>query len=326
MKNIALSITSEEPTPDLTVLKIASASRNSSSQIYADRILLTIPNIEDLHKKIAKKLCLHGIKDIDSQITLIFANDRMENFESFDSFLNYDFKVDPLTESLGIKWSFIFDSAGVGNPHLHCMSLRFSDFPAPGALLQRMLNSRASDQDDNEPDFFAPTVCKLDFADNRFANELFTVVSDWIKAQPRVEPAFALMFKLKNYESSISNFIEHTLPTIALLAYLGIWLGLLPDSISQSVKYSVAWMIGGGAIFQLARYFATGLARILGKNVRRMSLVPIFQLTSGDQNRITRYIARSQKSAIVLIATGLLYGLSQGLGVYLASKILTHLL
>ncbi len=269
---------------------------------------------------------MHGIKDLESQVSLHFANDRVENFDSFDSFLKYDFKVDPLTESLGIKWSFIFDSTGVGNPHLHCVSLRFADFPAPGALLQRMLSSRAGDQDESDPDFLAPTVCKLDFADNRFATELFSVVSDWIKAQPRVEPAFGFMLKLKSYEDSIRKFIENTLPTIALLAYLGIWLGLLPENISNSVKYSVAWMIGGGAVFLLARYIAVGLAAILGKNIRRMSLVPIFQLTSGDSNRITRYIARSQKSAMVLIATGLLYGLSQGLGVYLASKILTHLL
>ncbi len=325
MKNYSLSIISEEPTPELTVLKIASASRNSSSQIYADRILLTTPNIEDLHKKISKKLHLHGIKDIQSQVTLSFANDRVENFDSFDSFLRYDFKVDPLTESLGIKWSFIFDSVGMGNPHLHCVSLRFADRPAPGALLQRMLSARAGDQDENDPDFLAPTVCKLDFADNRFATELFSVVSDWIKAQPRVEPAFGFMLKLKNYEGAIRAFIENTLPTVVLLAYLGIWLGLLPDSISNSVKYSVAWMIGGGAVFLLARYSAAGLAGILSTNVRRMSLVPIFQLTSGDGNRITRYVARSQKSAVVLIVTGLLYGLSQGVGAYLASKVLTHL-
>ena len=325
MNKFSLSIISEEPTPDLTILKIASASRNSSSQLYPDRVLITTPNIEDLHKKIGKKLNLHGIKDVESQILLHLANDRIENFESFDDFLRYDFKVASVTESLSIKWSFIFDSSGIGNPHLHCVALRFSDFPAPGALLQRMLNARAGDQDENDPDFLAPTVCKLDFADNRFASELFSVVSDWIKAQPRVEPAFELITKLRSYEHSIRTFIENTLPTIVLLAYLGIWLELLPDSIANSVKYSVAWMIGGGAVFLLARYIAAGLAQIFSNNIRRMSLAPIFQLTSGDGNRITRYIARSQKSAVVLIVTGLIYGISQGLGVFLASKILTHL-
>ena len=249
MKNLSISIISEDSTPDLKILKIASASRNSSSQLYPDRVLVTIPNIEDLHKKIAKKLNLHGIKNIESQILLHLANDRVENFESFHDFLCYDFKVDPVTESLSIKWSFIFDSSGVGNPHLHCVALRFSDFPAPGALLQRMLNARARDQDENDLDFFAPTVCKLDFSDNRFASELFAVVRDWIKAQPRVEPAFPSMTKLKNHEDSIRAFIENTLPTIALLAYLGVWLGLLPDSIANSVKYSVAWMIGGVQFF-----------------------------------------------------------------------------
>jgi len=324
LKKHSLSIISEEPNSDLTVLKIASASRNSSSQLYGDRILLTIPNIQDLHKKIKQKLNLHGIKDLESSCSLQFKSDRVENFDSIDSFLQYDFKLESLTESLAIKWTFIFNSMEAGNPHLHCVSLRFADFPAPGALLQRMLSARAGDNDEQDPDFFAPTVCKLDFADNRFATELFSVVSGWIKAQPRVEPAFEVINQIKNYEDLIRSFIENTLPIVALFAYLGVWLGLLPEQISTPVKYSVAWMIGGGAIFLLANYISKAVARIIGKNIRRMSLVPIFQLTSGDTNQITRYIARSQKSAYVLIATGVMYGLSQGFGLYLASKIFSH--
>jgi len=324
LSKYSLSVVSDEPAQNLTVLKIASASRNSSSQIYPQRIQLTPPNLEDLHKKILKKLNLHGIRDVDSQVNLYLANDRIEDFESFEAFQKYDLKVDSITESLRLKWSFIFDSAGTGNRHLHCVSLRFSETPAPGAFLQRMLSARADDQDENDPDFFAPTVCKLDFADSRFASELFAVVSDWIKAQPKVEPTFAFVLKIREYEDFISRSIANTLPTIVLLAYVGIWLGLVPDAISGSVKYAVAWMLGGGALFLLARYAAYALGRMLQVNIRRMSLVPIFQLTSGDGNRITRYLAKSHKSALVLMATGVLYGISQGLGLYLASKILTH--
>jgi hypothetical protein len=325
LKKFSLSVASEEPTQNLTVLKIASASRNSSSQIYPQRIQLTPPNLDDLHKKILKKLNLHGIKDVDSQVNLYLANDRIEDFESFDAFREYDLKIDSITETLRLKWSFIFDSAGNGNPHPHCVSLRFSETPAPGAFLQKMLSARAGDQDENDPDFFAPTVCKLDFADSRFASELFAVVSDWIKAQPKIEPIFAFVLKVREHEDLISRSIANTLPTIALFAYVGIWLGLVPDVVSNSVKYAVAWTLAGGALFLLARYVASSLGRVLQVNIRRMSLAPIFQLTSGDSNRITRYLAKSQKSALVLMAMGILYGLSQGLGLYLASKILTHI-
>jgi hypothetical protein len=187
-----------------------------------------------------------------------------------------------------------------------------------------MLNARAEDADGIEPDYFSPVVCKLDFTDGRFSSELFAIVDEWVKAQPRVEPTFAFVLKLRRYSDEVKRFIENTLPTLAVLAYVGIWLGLLPDSVSASTKYAVAWILGGGALFLLARYTAGALGRLLERHIRRVTLAPVFQLTAGDSNRITKYLAKSQRSAITIAATGLLYGLSQAIGLHLASKILTN--
>lgn len=324
MNKFAVSLISEEPSTELTVLKIASASRNTSTQLYPDRVQISRNQLEDLHNKLLRKLELHRILDVDVDVNLHFENDRIQTFCTLNDFLRYDLKTDSLTESLTFKWSFVFDSSGTGEPHLHSIYLKFAEVPNASVILQKMLSSRAEDGDNMETDVFSPVVCKLDFSDSRFASELFSVVREWLKGQPRVEPTFGFVLKLRKYNDAIKRFIDNTLPTLAVLAYVGIWLGLLPESVSSSTKYAVAWMLGGAAIFLLARYAASALGRVLESNVRRVSLVPVFQLTSGDSNRITRYLARSQKSAITLVATGLLYGLSQGIGVFLASKILTH--
>lgn len=326
MKKFALSVVAEDLSPEMTVLKIASAARNTSSQLYPERIQVSRPQLEDLDKKLRRKLELHSIRDVDTDVTLHFESDRIDGFRDFSDFLAYDLNTSALTESLSLRWSFVFASEHSGNPHLHSIYVRFADMPTPGVLLQKMLSARADEAGGPEPDFFSPVVCKLDFADNRFSSELFAVVTDWVKAQPRVEPTFGFVLKLRRYSGEIKRFVENTLPTLSVLAYVGIWLGLLPDAVSSSTKYAVAWMLGGAAVFLLSRYISAAVCSLLERHIRRITLAPVFQLTSGDSNRITKYLAKSQKSAITIAVTGLLYGLSQGLGLYLASKILTHLL
>jgi hypothetical protein len=34
-----------------------------------------------------------------------------------------------------------------------------------------------------------------------------------------------------------------------ILGYIGIWLGIFPLDVSNSVRYSAAWILGGGAVF-----------------------------------------------------------------------------
>lgn len=224
LNKFSISVVAEDASPEVTVLKIASASRNTSSQLYSDRIQISRPQLEDLDKKIRHKLQLHGILGINTEATLNFENDRIEGFQNLASFAAYDLRIDSLTESLALKWSFIFDSTDSGIQHLHSVYIRFAGIPAPGVLLQRMLTARADDGEGVKPDYFAPITCKVDFADNRFSSELFAVVTDWVKAQSRIEPTFGIVLKLRAYGESLIRFIENTLPTIAVLAYVGIWL------------------------------------------------------------------------------------------------------
>ena len=322
-KDYAISIFDSEQ--ETTMLKIATHSKNSSMQIFSERMQIFTTHLDDLQKKIEKKLGLHGIKNFSTQVSLSFANDKVEDFGSFEDFLKYDFKRDYCTESLRIRWTFLFDSSQVGEPNLHCISLRFSETPAPGVFLQRILSSRAMDADEGEPDFFSPTVCKLDFADSTFANELFSVIGEWIKAQPKAEPAFDFVTKLIKYEDSIVRLVEFSVPAMAIIAYVGIWIGVLPEQTTSSVKNAVAWALGGIAVLVTSQYLAATLKRIIETAIRKIALIPIFRLTAGDNNRVTRYLAKSQKSTVGLIVAGVTYGLAQAIGLFFAKKILDHM-
>jgi hypothetical protein len=79
--------------------------------------------------------------------------------------------------------------------------------------------------------------------------------------------------------------------------------------------------VRGAVVYQLSVYFVWKLNVILGKHIRKISDVPVFMITSGDNNKITKHLSQSRNSIIKLIAAGLIYGISKGVGLYLATFI-----
>ena len=79
----------------------------------------------------------------------------------------------------------------------------------------------------------------------------------------------------------------------------------------------------GGALYLVSRYVALLINSFFARHIRSISAVPLFQLTAGDKNRMTKYMARSQRSVFVLVAGAILYGFSKGIGLYLAALVFT---
>lgn len=317
-----VSVVSEDVGRDVAVLRIASAASNTITQCYPERIQVSLDAIGDLDRKIHEKLRLHRIEAIHCAISIQFENDRTVSFRSLREVDQYDLKTDAITRVVTLKWSFVFDSEGNGDEHLHSIFVRISERPHPGLFLQRVLNSNSDDLDSLETDAFAPLSCKIDFFDSRFSSEILAVLTEWVKAQPKAEPTFGLIGWLTKRENTITSFIFSTLPVVIITGYLGLWLGVLSNQITGSVKISAAWILGGGVIFLFSRYIASSINRIISGNLQKISLIPVFVITSGDRNRITKYVAKSHNSMIKLCATGFLYGAFKAIGLYLASFVI----
>lgn len=234
-----------------------------------------------------------------------------------------DFEVNVLTDSISLRWSFVFDPAGKDDQHLHSIFVRISESPTAGLFLQRMLSTRTDDLERPDGDIFSPVACKLDFADSRFSSEILSLVTEWVDAQPRAETVFGFVKWLGRHSETITNFIFNTLPPLAVCAYVGAWLGFIPHAITHSTKYSAAWVLGGGALFIFTRYAASLVTKFFERHMRRISNVPLFQITAGDRNKMTEYMARSQQSVIYLAFGGLIYGIFKAIGIYLTSLVLT---
>lgn len=321
-KEFQVSILARESNQDVTVLQIASAAKNSMTQFYPRRIQISSVALSELNRKILEKLKLHQINAANISISLQCENDRTIVFDSIDSLQRHDINTDSLTKLISLKWSFVFDSDGDGQQHLHSIYVRISERPHPGLLLQKVLSGHGDDIDSLNGEAFAPIVCKVDFFDSRFSMEILAIISEWAKALPAAEPTFGVARWLIRYEENISSFVYGTLPALAVLGYIGVWLGVMRPEISDSVKYAASWTLGGGALFFFSRYISGVLIKTFGRQLEKIEGVPVFQITSGDKNKLTRYFAKSRKSMFNLLGAAILYGSFKTLGIYFSSYIL----
>jgi len=325
-KDLNITVVSEEQTRNLTVLRIASAAGNRETQCYPERVQVSLKALVDLNRKLVDKLRLHKIVDVQLAISLQFENDRTVSYNSLESLQRYDLSTGQCTYLVTMKWSFIFDVNGDGREHMHSIYVRISERPNAGLIFQKILSKSSEDIDSLDNDAFSPITCAIDFVDARFGAEIFSVVNDWARALPKAEATFGFVNWLRKHSDRITFFVRGTLPFVAVLGYVGIWLGVLPEETSRSVRVATAWILGGGAIFLVSRSIAAELINVFEKQLRKICNVPVFDITSGDSNKITKYMAKSQRSLINLAAAGLTYGVFKVIGLYLATYVAKALL
>lgn len=304
---------------ELAVLRIASASKNSQSQFYPEQARVSGQSLGDLNRKMTAKLKLHGIT-ATLALTLKLANDKTIVFANMDRLLTFDTEIDAITSLVTMKWQFIFNSEG--EDHLHSVYLRVGERPNPAMLFQRVMSRSSDDMESIDREGLAPISCRVDFFDGRFSSELLTVVSEWVAALPKAEPTLGLAKWLNNHENTIGRYVVGVSPSICLAASAGLWLTVVSPEITQSVRGGVAWLIASAICFYFSRYISLTLMKIFASNITKMNAVPVFDITAGDRQRLTKFLAKSHRSMITASATAIAYGVLKGVGLWFASYVI----
>jgi hypothetical protein len=328
MNNVQVSVVSDgadEDSRNLQVLRIASAAKNSVSQSFSARAQVSINSITDLHKKLIEKLRLHRISQVQTSVLVRYVDDRAFTFESMDDFVRSDFHTEMCTSVLTIKWSFIIDVDGGGSQHMHSVYLRISERPNPGLIFQKVFSKHNDDIDSFDNGMFAPISCKVDFLDGQFGGEILGLVQKWAASLPKAEPVFKILNWLWLNDDKIIQFVKGTLPAVATIAYVGVWLGLIKNEYTESIRIASAWILSGVAVYLLSQYIAELITNYFGKNIRRINNVPVFALTAGDNQKLTEYLSKSQRSIYGLIGGALCYGVFKAIGLYLATYVIRSL-
>jgi len=104
-----------------------------------------------------------------------------------------------------------------------------------------------------------------------------------------------------------------------------VWLSYLPKSMTEMIRVAVAWIIVSFIVFLVMGYFSNSLNLFLNRHLSRICTVPVFDITAGDNNQLTRYFARSRNSFWKLAAAGIVTGAFKGVAVYLVGVLLRDL-
>ena len=123
------------------------------------------------------------------------------------------------------------------------------------------------------------------------------------------------------------RFFDITMMVISLVIGMGIFRA--PATVAlragNETLFYAAWILGGGIVFLCSRYLATTLNTAFARHIRRITNIPVFQVTSGDVNRMTAYLSKSHNSMFRLAGTGVAYGAFKALGLYFATYLIRHL-
>lgn len=312
---------------DVAVLRVASAANNSLSQFYSKPVQVSRVALGDLKNNIERKLALNRVSrdDIVFSISIKFANDKTITLDAPEKIASSVelHQVSSLTQMVTFRVTFPCDLHGTGRSELHSIYVRIAERPHPALILQKAMSGLSDDLESLDNEAFAPVSCKIDFVDGLFSDELLAIVTQWVEALPRGASTFGFVRWAERHESKIHNWLYGGLPCIFVLAYAGLWFTLNPDG--SSIRFAVVWIICSAVVFEASRYSGILFSQTFSRQIRRINNVPIFKITAGDENQMTRYLAKSQKSWITLGLTGLLYGIIKGIGVYLAGKLLVNL-
>ncbi|HUN91062.1 MAG TPA: hypothetical protein VMU33_03320 [Burkholderiaceae bacterium] len=318
-------LSADRPDRNAIVLTIASPAKNSLTQLYSEPVRISPVALLDLDRKLREKLRRHRIERVSQQFSIEFTNDRIVTFASCGDFSTFDTQTPLLTHVVTAKWNFITEADAGDNPQLHAIHVRVAERPTTAQMLRQMLSDRAEDSVNIDSKIFTTVSCTIDFLEGAFSTELLAIVTEWVEVLPRAEATSRIAIWLRDHNISITRFIDGVLPPLALLAMTSVWLSYLPKSMTEMIRVAVAWIIVSFIVFLVMGYFSNSLNLFLNRHLSRICTVPVFDITAGDNNQLTRYFARSRNSFWKLAAAGIVTGAFKGVAVYLVGVLLRDL-
>ena len=123
---------------------------------YSDNLRIDFNELNNLHQKMMQLCDVHSIVASNLSIAVFHAQERKEQFTSFERFRAYNTGTSSPTVSLLMKYNFSLTPAGVSQPQEYEVAI--------------LLSSRIAQQKELEDD--APPFLKGDLSDSRPAPQL----------------------------------------------------------------------------------------------------------------------------------------------------------
>lgn len=300
---------------------LVKGKRDTQIKLFSDNKTFTRAALIELNEKIQEKLLLHNVTNKLVTISVILSNNHIKFYGNWNEFLKERWDTSEETDSVTISWDFemILPNRLNTIPQTHSLKVRFGKELKPGEILQIMMIGG----DENEiEESQAQMVAKVDFVNATIATELLEKVNEWYKALPLKKEENQINIFLNKNSNVIMLLTEILIIIAGLTLFFPIAQYLLNDSIklstsSEFLKYNFYLVAGVFITFTVFTRIGSFYSRKIYHVIDKLHGTPLFELTSGDKNELTRIMRLNKtlrreiylKLFISLISSSILYGI-----------------
>ncbi|PTN08863.1 hypothetical protein [Nitrosomonas aestuarii] len=271
---------------------VSTSKLGAVTKLYTDKFICNEKAILRIHSQICEKLgTLHPSSNGLQYIVSFTDRTHFEHndFQYLNNTINHSEKC---TERLILNWAI---SHKIGDiPNELSVIVRLSNPVNPLLVIQAALSKSPSELDNFEFEHGSSVSVSITGATQMFAEEIFSIIGKWIEGCIQPQPFITFNRFLRKHHGKIEFLNYWLFPILCITAY---FLFLKEQSIENMIPLLLLGIIG----HEYLRRLASSLNSRVDRWNRTSSSFSIFDLTGGDANQQTKFIADSKNSTIKLI-------------------------
>ncbi len=283
--------------------------KNSRSKLYNKRIIINFDDIKELHELIQKKLGQYTISGYIFDSIIEYSDNEVEEIDKWENFVDKSWNTSDTTDALTLKWQFLIEDPTTKQQLYYCIVIQLSSPPNPLQIMRHILSKNPEDLSTSDNIHYAKMSCRVDYVDSLLSKELLAVVSSWNKALRSTSFNFPGIEFISKYENSISLIIKYSIPLFFSLLIFSMYLNFTQPESPQSapssyfMRENIIWLFGMVVGFYSSVVLGRFISRYSTVKIYEIQRSDMFELTNGDQNKITNSYSKKSKSIWKLIGT-----------------------
>ena len=292
-----------------SLLYLAAGRQDSNVRMINQAILLSHEDLLELNDQIQEKLQQHETVGLVS-VDIMYKGGRATQFGTWAEFETHNFREPAPIDAMTLKWDFLFKMPTFAIPQRHTLTVKLLASFNPLHILQAVLSRHPDELGEAEIES-APIICRVDFINHLLADELLNIVEYWVKG--RRYPSFITKPRtwIKKNKENLARLIRYSIPGCSGLLsaavlhdhfrHIDVSLPLSPSLL----EYGLLWLLASYFGIHAIRVLSGFIGRSLTDAVDRYGGFSMFEISSGDKNRIEQYKRRNNREVLRFVGSAI---------------------
>jgi hypothetical protein len=308
-----------------SIYYLLKGKRDTDIKLFQGYKQFKYSDILDLNKKIYKKLELHELVTDIVNVTIGLDNKEIKTFGNWNAFTLHDWKIPECTKYISIEWDFniLLPHQVQKIPQTHTLRVRLGNGLKPNEMIQVIFQGG---EEHEYEEASSQAVCKIDFVNAQICTELKNVVTQWYEGLPKNSEDQKIIPFIASNAQKVRQFII-TLFLIAGVIMTNVLIFHFTESleiINNNVLLEKFYLLFSIALIILYVFYVSGRLysnRLISKNIENFKRNPMFEVTKGDENRLSE-VKKSNKKHIRNLTLGIIASLSANFVAYGVGKLI----